>query len=65
MAEMSTVRRGVKAPPNIYTVLTVVAFLVLASAVGYLLYRSNKLFGTQNPLEVPSRTAAGWVLPLP
>ena len=64
MAEMITRRRGVKAPPNVYTVLTVIAFFVLASAVGYLLYRSNKLFGSQNPLEVPSRTGAGWVLPL-
>ena len=65
MVEMSTVRRGVKAPPNIYTVLTVIAFLVLASAVGYLLYRNNKLFGSQNPLAVPRGTGAGWVLPLP
>ena len=54
MAEMSTRRRNVNAPPNIYTVLVFTAVLVLGGAVGYILYRSNQLFGSQNPFQVPA-----------
>ena len=61
MAETSTRRRNVSAPPNIYTVLVFAAVLVLGGAVGYILHRSSQLFGSQNPFEVPP--SAGLVLP--
>ena len=38
---------------NVYTVLTLVALLVLLAGVGFLLYYSNELFGTWNPLDAP------------
>ena len=60
MAEMSKRRRNVSAPPNIYTVLVFTAFLVLSGAVGYMLIRSNTLFGS-HPFQVPA--SAGMVLP--
>ena len=63
MAEMITGRRLARAPSNVYTVLVVIAFLMLASAVGYVWYRSHQLFGSQNPFEVPQGTTAGWVIP--
>ena len=63
MAEMTTGRRVARAPSNIYTVLVFLAFLILASAVGYVLYRSDQLFGG-NPFEVPQGNSAGWVVPL-
>ena len=62
MAKISRGRRA-KAAPNVYTVLVLIAFLALASTVGYVWCRCYTLFGSQNPFEVPSRTTAGWVIP--
>ena len=38
-------------PNNIYTVLTLVALLALLVGVGYVVMRSNELFGTWNPMD--------------
>lgn len=38
-------------PNNIYTVLTLVAFLALLVGVAYVAVRSNQLFGTWNPMD--------------
>jgi len=51
MAESGASRRG-GASSNIYTVLVVIAFLVLAVAIGYVWVRSSSLFGGGNPFEV-------------
>ena len=40
-------------PSNVYTVLTVVAFLVLAVGIGFVIYKSTELFGTWNPGDAP------------
>ena len=63
MAETSTGRRPVKAAPNVYTVLALIAFLLLATTVGYVWYRCSELFGPGNPFSVPGRSTAGWVMP--
>lgn len=44
-------------PNNIYTVLTLVALLALLAGVAFVLYRSDQLFGTMNPLEVKDLSA--------
>ncbi len=45
-------------PSNIYTVLALIAFLVLAAGIGYICVRSSELFGSSNPFEVPKNTSS-------
>lgn len=42
---------------NVYTVLIVIAFLVLVVGVGTLYRAQQQLFGTSNPFEVPQSKA--------
>jgi len=39
----------------VYTVLMIIAFLVLVAAIGYVWYTNVELFGTNNPFEVSLR----------
>lgn len=52
-------------PNNVYTVLTLVAALVLLGGVGYLMYRCTELFGTWNPLDAPDLSSALLPVALP
>ncbi len=51
MAEYGRGRSG-PASSNVYTVLMIIAFLVLVTAIGYVWYTSAELFGPGNPFEV-------------
>ncbi len=67
---MSQVGRGAvspvsrDAPSNIYTVLAVIAALVLLCGVGYVWYRSAALFGTGNPFSIVQSTAGALTTPM-
>ncbi len=51
------------AGPNIFTVLVVVAFVVLAVGVGYVWYKHQQLFETHPFTVEPSKTANVFVRP--
>jgi len=36
---------AIKAKPNVYSALVVVAFIMLAATVGFVVFRANVLFG--------------------
>ncbi len=54
---MATAKRTAPASPNIYTVLAVVATLVLGFGVGIVINFSSKLTGQSNPWYVEPKTA--------
>lgn len=53
----SAAKRVVPAKPNIYTVLAVVATVILGTGVGFVLNYSSKLTGEKNPWYVVPPTA--------
>lgn len=61
MAEAETV---VYRPPssNVYTILLVIAFLVLAMGVGFLIWKNGKTFDT-GPLDAKAVAATSLVPP--
>ncbi|MCE9592322.1 MAG: hypothetical protein K8S99_17585 [Planctomycetes bacterium] len=52
MSEIGTGGRGRPASNNVYTVLALVAVLVLLSCVGYVWYRSSQLFKSGSPFTI-------------
>jgi hypothetical protein len=52
-AAVPMARRG--APGNIYTVLALIALLVLGAGIGYMAYKNVRMTGASNPfLVMPS-----------
>lgn len=51
-------------PNNIYTVLVLVALVVLLGGLVFVIMRSNELFGTWNPMEAKPLNSAAALLPV-
>lgn len=58
MNTVSGVSRRRSAGNNIYTVLALVALLVLIAGIVFVAMRSTQVFGTSSPFEIPDVSAA-------
>lgn len=55
----ASTRAGSRAPgrSNVYTLMLVIAFLALAIACAYVVFRHHELYGSWNPFDLPQAVA--------